>query len=85
MPSKHEAGGSNPSGGVTVPLPSSDVAEREVLAWLYPSPGARLTFEKRERNAEIVRRHASGETLTALAQVFGLTVQRVWDIVQRYG
>ena len=69
----------------TVPMPSYTVAEREILAWLYPSAGAWLTWAKRERNAEIVRRHAKGETLAALAKELGISEQRVWRIVKRYG
>ena len=71
-------------GTFAVPLPSCAAAEREILAWLYPSSGAWLTWAKRERNAEIVLRRAGGKTLAALAKEFGVTEQRVWRIIQGY-
>jgi hypothetical protein len=38
---------------------------------------------KIERNAEIIARHAAGEGLSNLAREFGLTPQRVYQIVHR--
>jgi len=40
--------------------------------------------KKRERNRELLRRLASGESREALASAFGITLQRVNDIVQTH-
>jgi Mor family transcriptional regulator len=71
-------------------LLTSDVAEEMFLRDLYQAyadvPRIRLRhLAKAERNTEIVRRHAQGETLAALAKEFGVSEQRVWRLVQRYG
>jgi hypothetical protein len=44
--------------------------------------GILLTSPKHARNAEIRVRHYAGETLTALAEVFGISEQRGHQIVQ---
>ena len=40
-----------------------------------------MTPTKYARNREIRLRHQEGETLTSLAEVFGLSENRVWQIV----
>jgi Mor family transcriptional regulator len=49
---------------------------------LSTTPITRLTPTKHERNREIRRRHQQGESLSSLAQGFGITEQRVYQIVQ---
>jgi Mor family transcriptional regulator len=39
------------------------------------------TSPKRTRNAEIRARHQKGESIATLAEVFGLTEQRIWQII----
>lgn len=68
----------------TVPIPSYTVSEWEVLAWLYPAAGIWLTWAKRDRNAEIIRRYRAGESTIALAQEFGVSDRRIRRIIQRY-
>ena len=46
-------------------------------------PVTRITPTKCERNEEIRQRHQQGETLISLAEVFGLSENRVWQIVHR--
>ena len=41
----------------------------------------RITPTKCERNEEIRRRHQQGKTLISLAEVFGLSENRIWQIV----
>ena len=50
---------------------------------LPQKPISRMTPTKCERNEEIRRRHQQGETLISLAEVFGLSENRVWQIVHR--
>jgi hypothetical protein len=38
-------------------------------------------FCKRARNAEVRARHKKGESIATLAEVFGITQQRVWQIL----
>jgi hypothetical protein len=38
-------------------------------------------FRKCARNAEIRARHQKGESITTLAMVFGITEQRIWQIL----
>ena len=62
-------------------------AARRLMAELYLSmllpgkPVSHHTPSKCERNEEIRRRHQRGESLYRLAEVFGLTEQRIWQIV----
>lgn len=61
-----------------------DQAARLLLAALYrdkhtPRPEQLFT----ERNAEIRKRHASGETLDELSKAYGVSVQRIHQIVHR--
>jgi hypothetical protein len=44
-------------------------------------PVSRITPTKCDRNEEIRSRHTRGKTLTSLADMFGLSEQRVWQIV----
>jgi hypothetical protein len=44
-------------------------------------PISRITPAKYERNEEIRLRHRQGETLINLAEHFGLSPNRVWQIV----
>ncbi len=56
-------------------------AYRDLL--LPTTPITRLTPPKHERNREIRRRrHRQGESLSSLAQLFGISDQRVYQIVQ---
>jgi len=48
---------------------------------LPQKPVSHHTPAKCERNEEIRLRHKQGETMATLAEVFGLTEQRVWQIV----
>ena len=48
---------------------------------LPQKPVSRITPTKCERNEEIRLRHRQGETLISLADVFGLSENRVWQIV----
>jgi Mor family transcriptional regulator len=50
---------------------------------LPKTPINRITPTKCERNEEIRRRHHQGETLISIAEVFGLSENRVWQIVHR--
>jgi Mor family transcriptional regulator len=53
------------------------------LGMLLPTkPVSHHTPAKCERNEEIQRRHQCGESLSRLAEVFDLTEQRIWQIVQ---
>jgi hypothetical protein len=45
------------------------------------SPISDGTSPKRARNAEIRARRQKGETIAALAEVFGITEQRIWQIL----
>jgi Mor family transcriptional regulator len=38
-------------------------------------------FRKCARNAEIRARHEKGESIATLAEVFGITEQRIWQII----
>jgi Mor family transcriptional regulator len=49
---------------------------------LSPKPVSRIALTKCERNEEIRLRHRCGESLSGLAEVFGLTEQRIWQIVR---
>jgi Mor family transcriptional regulator len=42
----------------------------------------KLTPQKHTRNAEIRARHRAGESLSTLAAAFGISEQRVYQIVQ---
>ena len=46
------------------------------------APISNSTPAKYVRNAEIRARHKRGESRATLAQVFGISEQRVWQIVQ---
>jgi Mor family transcriptional regulator len=50
----------------------------------YPTePQNDYTPEKADRNAEIIARYAAGETGASLALAFGISEQRVNQIVRR--
>jgi hypothetical protein len=66
------------------------LAEAEFLRHLYEAFAEATIVRFRhlariQRNAEITSRHVHGETLASLAKQFGLSEQRVWRIIQRYG
>jgi hypothetical protein len=42
------------------------------------------TKEKKSRNKSIFRRHNRGERSIDIAEYYGLSRQRVWEIVRRY-
>jgi Mor family transcriptional regulator len=45
------------------------------------SPVSDGTSPKCARNAEIRARHQKGESIATLAEVFGITEQRIWQIL----
>ena len=49
---------------------------------LLPYPISKVTPQKHVRNAEIRARHHAGESLSTLAEAFGISEQRVHQIVQ---
>jgi Mor family transcriptional regulator len=49
---------------------------------LPPHPVSKVTPQKHIRNAEIRERYRAGESLSTLAEVFGISEQRVYQIVQ---
>ncbi len=57
------------------------ILETYVGILLPQLPIFRITPTKCERNEEIRLRHQQGETLVSLAELFGLSEQRVWQIV----
>jgi Mor family transcriptional regulator len=63
-------------------------AARRLMVELYlgsvlpPHPVSKITPQKQARNAEIRSRHRVGESLSSLAEVFGISEQRVHQIVQ---
>jgi hypothetical protein len=57
------------------------ILENYVDLLLPRGPVSRITPTKRERNEEIRLRHQQGETLIMLAELFGLSEDRVWQIV----
>jgi hypothetical protein len=48
---------------------------------LPQSPASNGPSPKCARNAEIRARHLKGESIATLAEVFGITQQRVWQIL----
>jgi hypothetical protein len=48
---------------------------------LPQSPVSSSPSPKCKRNAEIRARHRKGESIATLAEVFGITQQRVWQIL----
>jgi Mor family transcriptional regulator len=48
---------------------------------LPQSPVSDGTLSKCKRNAEIRARHKNGESIATLAEVFGITEQRIWQIL----
>ena len=68
---------------ITAPLPSADQAVQYILALLYGDTKAVWqTWEKRERNTEILRRYENGEDSVVLARAFGLGDRRIRDIIE---
>ena len=63
-------------------LNRSSLAAALVLQLLYSTPKPpEKPFSKKERNNFIRARYAGGETMESLAREFGITVQRVYQIV----
>ena len=48
---------------------------------LPQSPVSDGTLPKCKRNAEIRARHQQGESIAMLAEIFGITEQRIWQIL----
>lgn len=75
----------------TTPLPSIEAAESLVVERLYQGqpppflPVTEKTASKDERNQLICERYSKGEPLMSLAQHFGVSVQRVHQIICRWG
>ncbi len=63
-------------------------AARRMIIELYlgiilpPHPVSKVTPKKHVRNAEIRARHREGESLSAIAGAFGISEQRVHQIIQ---
>jgi hypothetical protein len=53
----------------------------EIVEWLLIFGGLKRTVQQPSRNEIIRLRFAEGETLTALAQAFGISPQRAYQIV----
>ena len=76
-----------PRGFQHLPILTTLQAVHRVLARPYhgiPLPSAlqpNKTQKQSERNLEIRQRHAAGETIRALAQAFGISKQRVHQII----
>jgi Mor family transcriptional regulator len=49
--------------------------------YLPQSPVSDGAFRKCARNIEIRARHKKGESIATLAEVFGISQQRVWQIL----
>lgn len=79
-----------PTGVGTVPLPTLNTAANRLLERLYwdiPLPQMPVTekhIPKEERNVLICERYREGETLEGIAPTFGLSVQRVHQIIRRW-
>lgn len=79
-----------PTGVGTVPLPSLNGAANQMLQRLYwgiPLPQEPITekhIPKEQRNDLICERHTTGETLESISTAFGLSVQRVHQIIHRW-
>jgi Mor family transcriptional regulator len=48
---------------------------------LPQSPVSNGTSPRCARNAEIRTRHEKGESIATLAEIFGITEQRIWQIL----
>ena len=63
-------------------------AARRMMVELYlgivlpPHPVSKITPQKHVRNAEIRARHRAGESLSTLAEVFGISEQRVHTTIE---
>jgi DNA-directed RNA polymerase sigma subunit (sigma70/sigma32) len=57
----------------------------EIVEWLLIAGGIRRLRQQPSRNELIRLRFATGETLSELAGVFGITPQRVYQIVNLKG
>ena len=68
-----------PTGTEHIFVPSPSEAIRRAISWIYRLP---RKLNRRLRDSIIRARHAAGETLTDLAREFGISPQRVWQIVQ---
>jgi hypothetical protein len=79
-----------PTGVKTVPLPSLNfvvIRLLERLYWGIPLPQMPVTekhIPKEERNDLICKRYREGETLEVIGANFGLSVQRVHQIIYRW-
>ncbi len=74
-----------PTGVGAAPLPSLNTAIRRVLVLLYAGiPGKPVTIKhlsKADRNAELRARYAAGEILEKLAAQYGISLQRIHQII----
>jgi DNA-binding NarL/FixJ family response regulator len=79
-----------PTGVGARPLPSLNLAIQWLLEQLYAgipllqTPVTHKHISLSERNQQICNRYAMGETLKELAQEFGLSHQRVDQIIHRW-
>ncbi len=62
----------------------SIILTRLYAGFLLPDqPVTNKHIPKAERNAEIIARHEAGEGISELARAFGLSPQRVFQILQK--
>lgn len=77
-----------PRSSAIISLSNIDAAVEATAAYLYMSHPALdgivsdKTPEQVQRNFEIARRYLGGESSSQLAKEFGVSVQRIWQIVQ---
>jgi DNA-directed RNA polymerase specialized sigma subunit len=67
-------------------LPELDHCVETIIDWIYENQSTRADYKllrfQDKRNREIVKRFQSGETMTAIATDYGITVQRVSRIIK---
>jgi hypothetical protein len=79
-----------PTGVGASPLPSLKSAVEWLLERLYEGlplsekPVTDKHISRQERNRIICHRYAEGDTLETIAQDFGISMQRVHQIIQRW-
>jgi hypothetical protein len=77
---RHVSNGTSPHN--TIPYGSIAFAKKVILfvAYFERDNSPKLTIK--ERNAQICKRYAAGETLSDLACEFGLSPQRIYQIIR---
>jgi DNA-directed RNA polymerase specialized sigma subunit len=68
------------------PLRDLDQCVQTVVDWIYKNQTARSDYKQlrsqNERKNEIMKRYQSGETMTAIAKDYGITAERVSQIIK---